>query len=95
MLCYTLQWHDNKRDGPQITGVSIVTQPFVQAQIKENMKVKLSVTGLCDKKSPVTIWLSARRTSDEENASIWWRHHETWYTVYPSHMDYITSEMPG
>ena len=55
MLCYTLQWHDNKRDGPQITGVSIVTQPFVQAQIKENMKVKLSVTGLCDKKSPVTI----------------------------------------
>ena len=37
---------------PQITGVSVVIQPFTQAQIKEN--IKLRVSGLCTGNLPVT-----------------------------------------
>ena len=36
---------------------------------------KLNATGLCEGNSPVTGEFSTRRTSKEENASIWWRHH--------------------
>ena len=35
---------------------------------------KLNATGLCEGNSPVTGEFSTRRTSKEENASIWWRH---------------------
>ena len=35
---YTLQWHQNERDGASITGDSIA-QPFVQAPDKKNTKV--------------------------------------------------------
>ena len=49
----------------QITGISMVGQPFVQAQIKENIKT-------------LHHWLLwGEFTSDPlmENVSIWWRHH--------------------
>ena len=36
---------------------------------------KVHVTGLCEGISPVTGEFSAQRTSNVENASIWWRHH--------------------
>ena len=36
---------------------------------------KLRVTGLCTWNSPVTGEFPARRASDAENISIWWRHH--------------------
>ena len=36
----------------QISSLTIVTQPFIQAQIKEN--IKIHVTGLCVGNSPVT-----------------------------------------
>ena len=48
------------------------TQPFVQAQIKENMKLR--ITGLCEGDSPVTGEFPAQRSSNVENVSIWWRH---------------------
>ena len=44
-------------------------QPFIQAQIKEN--IKLRVTGLCEGNSPVTGEFPAQRTSNPENVSIW------------------------
>ena len=37
---------------------------------------KLHVTGLCAGNSPVTGEFPAQRTSNAENVSIWWRHHD-------------------
>ena len=37
---------------------------------------KLRVTGLCVGNSPGTGEFSAQMASNEENVSIWWRHHE-------------------
>ena len=51
----------------------LFTQAFIQAQIKENMKLR--VTGLCTWNSPVTGEFPAQRASNTENVSIWWRHH--------------------
>ena len=47
---------------------------FIQVQIKENWKFR--VTGLCEGNSPVTGEFPAQWASNEENVSIWWRHHE-------------------
>ena len=56
----------------QIIGVSIVSQTFVQAQIKENIKA------LCHwplwGNSPVTSEFPLQRASNA-GRSIWWRHH--------------------
>ena len=58
----------------QITGVTLYTQPFVQAQIKENNKAPRHWP-LC-RNSPVTGEFPAQKASSAENAYIWWRHHE-------------------
>ena len=51
------------------------TQPFIQAQVKENTSLAgQSSTSLA---FPVTGEFPAQRASNAENASIWWRHHET------------------
>ena len=49
-------------------------QQLVQAQIKENSKVR--VTGLCEGNPPVTGRFVSQRACNAENISIWWRHHE-------------------
>ena len=51
----------------------LFTQPFIQAQIKETSKLR--VTGLCMGNSPVTSELPAQMASNAANVSIWWRHH--------------------
>ena len=38
---------------------------------------KLRVTGLCAGNSPGTGEFPAQKASNEENVSIWWRHHDT------------------
>ena len=48
-------------------------QPFIEAQIKENIKAPRH--WLCAGKSPVTDEFPAERASNAENVSIWWRHH--------------------
>ena len=57
----------------QITHVSMFVQPFVQAQIKENIKAPRHwpLWG----NPPVTGGFPSERASDAENVSIWWRHH--------------------
>ena len=55
----------------------LFTQQFIQAQIKENIKPR--VTGLCAGNSPVTGEFPAQRASNAENVSIWWRHHVNMY----------------
>ena len=70
----------------QITGVSIFTQPFVQAHIKETSKLR--VTGLCERNSPVTGEFLTQRASNAENVSIWWRHHYSLNLSHASILDY-------
>ena len=57
---------------PQITSLTNVTQPFIQAQIKENIKATRHwpLWG----KSTDDLWIPAQRASNAENVSIWWRH---------------------
>ena len=45
------------------------TQPFNQAQIKENMEAP--VTDLCEGNSPVTGEFPSQEASNTENVSIW------------------------
>ena len=49
------------------------TSPAIEAQIKEN--TKLRVTDHCARNSPLTGEFPAQRASNAENVSIWWRHH--------------------
>ena len=53
---------------------------------------KLRVTGLCEGNSPVTDGFPAQRASNEENVSIWWRHHvlERETTCEGMHILYVT-----
>ena len=60
----SLQWRHNERDGSQILGVSIVC-----------WTASSGVTGHCEGNSPVTGEISAQKTSDAGNVSIWWHHH--------------------
>ena len=58
----------------EINSVAMFAQKFVQAQIKENIKVPRH--RLCEGKSPVTGEFPSHRASNAENFSIWWRHHD-------------------
>ena len=57
------------------------TQPFIQAR-RSKKTTKLSVIGLCAGTSPVTGEFPAQMASNAENVSIWWRHHEAWFSLY-------------
>ena len=59
----------------QIISLMIVYSTFIQAQIKETSKVR--VTGLCAGNSPSTGEFPTQMARNAENVSIWWRHHET------------------
>ena len=52
----------------------LFTQPFIQTQIKENIKAPRHWR-LCGD-SPGTGEFPAQMASNAENVSIWWRHHE-------------------
>ena len=70
----SLQWHHNKHDGvsnhqPQYCVLNCL---FTCRSKKTS---KLRVTGLCEGNSPETGKFPAKRASNAENVSIWWRHH--------------------
>ena len=72
----TLQWRHN-----ELPGVSnhqphdcLLNRLFTRRSKKAS---KPRVTGLFVGNSPVTGEFLAQRASNAENASIWWRHHET------------------
>ena len=54
----------------------LFTQPFIRAQIKENIKAPRHWP-LCGEFTG-TGEFPAQRASYAENVSIWWRHHESW-----------------
>ena len=59
----------------QITSLTIVYSAVYSDEIKKTPKLR--VTGLCEGNSPVTGEFPTQRASNAENASIWWRHHDT------------------
>ena len=72
----TLQWRHNGRDSVSNH------QPhdcFLNRLFRHSSKKtsKLRVTGLCAGNSPGTGEFPAQMTSNAENVSIWWRHHES------------------
>ena len=57
----------------QSPATRLFTQPFIQTQIKENIKVP-RYWPLCGEFTGDR-WIPRRKASNEENVSIWWRHH--------------------
>ena len=55
---------------------------------------KLLVTGLCEGNSPGTGEFPTQMTSNAENVSIWWRHHELdmFLHTYSPHMEYVIDD---
>ena len=71
----SLQWRHNECDG-----VSNY-QPhdcllILLFRRRSKKTLKLRVTGHCEGNSPVTGEFPAQKTSNAENVSIWWRHHD-------------------
>ena len=71
----TLQWRHNGHSGVSShqPHTCLLDRLFRRRSKKTS---KLRVTGLCEGNSPVTGDFPAPRTSNAENVSIWWRHHE-------------------
>ena len=63
----------------QITSLTIVSQPFIQAQIKENIKAPRHwpLRG----NPPVTGKFPAQRARNTENVSVWWHHYEIYEPI--------------
>ena len=71
-----LQWRHNEHD-------DVSNHRCLECLLKRLFRwskktSKLRVTGLCEGYSPVTGEFRAQRASNEENISIWWRHHADW-----------------
>ena len=62
-----------KLQSHQIT-VTSLWATFVKGRSKKTTKIR--VTGFCEGNSPVTGEFPAQRSTNAENVSIWWRHHE-------------------
>ena len=69
-ITLTSQWARRRLKSPSSP---LFTQLFIQVQIKKTSKLR--VTGLCAENSPGTGEFPAQKASNEENVSIWWRHH--------------------
>ena len=65
---YALQWRPHERDGVSNHQPRFLSQRFIQAEIKENIKYpRLS---LCEGKSPATGEFLVQRASNAENVAI-------------------------
>ena len=71
-ITMTSQWPRRRLKSP---ASRLFTQPFIQTQIKENIKAPRHWP-LCGEFTG-TGEFPAQRASNAENASIWWRHHDT------------------
>ena len=69
-----LLWRHNEVDGvPNHQPHNCLLNRLFRRRLKKTSKLRL--TGLCEGNSPVTGEFPSQRASNEENASIWWRHH--------------------
>ena len=77
----TLRWRHNGYDGvsnPQ-PHHCLLNRLF---GCRSKKTAKLRVTGLCAGNSPGTGEFPAQMTSNAENVSIWWRHHEGCHILF-------------
>ena len=77
-LQYSLLWNHDERDvvsNPRRLDC-LLNRLFRCRSKKTSM---LLVTCLCEGNSPVTGKFPSQRASNEENVSIWWRQHNTWW----------------
>ena len=71
-----LRWRHNEHDGvSNHQSHHCLLNRLFRRRSKETSKLR--VTGLCAGNSPVTGEFPAQSASNEENVSIWWRHHGT------------------
>ena len=76
MSVYPLQWRHNGRDSvSNHQPYDCLLNDLFKRRSKKTSKLR--VTGLCAGNSPDTGEFPAQMTSNAENVSIWWRHHET------------------
>ena len=69
----SLHWRHNERDG--VSNQQRIDCLFSRLfRLRSKKTSKLRVTGLCAGNSPVNGEFPARRASNAENVSIWWRH---------------------
>ena len=67
-------WFHNERDGfLNHRRLDYLFNPLPRHRSKKTSKLR--VTGLCEGNPPVAGGFPSQRTSNTENASIWWRHH--------------------
>ena len=72
---FTLQWRHNGHGGvSNHQPCDCLLYSLFRRRWKKTSKLR--VTGLCEGNSPVTGEFPAQRTSNAENVSIWWRHHD-------------------
>ena len=71
----SLQWRHNGRDiVSNHQPHDCLLKRFFRRRSKNTSKLR--VTGLCAGNSPVTDEFPAQMTSNADNVSIWWRHHD-------------------
>ena len=89
---HTLQWRHNERSGVSNHQPHdcLLNHLFRRRSKKTST---LRVTGLCAGNSPVTGEFPAQRTSNEQNVSIWWRHHEIYMQCALFHWDRIPTKL--
>ena len=71
-ITVTSKWARRRLKSPALR---VFTQPFIQAQIKENIKAP-RYWPLCGEFTGDR-WIPRTMTSNAENVSIWWRHHDS------------------
>ena len=75
---FTLGWTSSGRlQRWRLKSPRLFTQPFVQAQIKETPKLRVS--GLCNGNAPVTGGFPSQRASNAENFPFDRRHRANWW----------------
>ena len=77
---WILQWRHNEPDGVSNHQPHDCLPKRSFRHISKKTS-KLRVTGLCEGNSPLTGEFPAQRASNAENASIWWRHHDSLYSL--------------
>ena len=78
---YLSEWRPNACDGIlNQRRFDCLLNPLSMRRSKKTSRLR--VTGLCEGNSPVTGEFPAQRTSNAENASIWWRRYDDQIIVY-------------
>ena len=90
----TLHWRHNERDGvANHQHLHCLLNHLFGRRSKKTSKLRF--TGLCADNTPVTGEFPAQKTSNAENVSIWWRHHNEilhfWVNIYG---DFATISSP-